>query len=61
MEKVVRKFRTFEDAERADREYYASLTPDERMAILLELVQREHGDASKGLERVYRVVELGER
>ena len=61
MEKVVRKFRTCDEADQADREYYRSLTPDERMEILLDLVEREHDGASKRLERVYRVVKLGER
>jgi hypothetical protein len=60
-ERVLQLFTTFEDAERADDEYYASLTPAERLEILLSLVlaQREaQGEASTRFERVYRVTQL---
>lgn len=61
MEKVARVFRSFEESEEADREYYLSLTPSERMDILLELVnQRQGDDAAKGFQRVWRIVKLGE-
>ena len=61
MERVIRRFKTFEDAERADEEYYASLTPAERVDILLGLIEQyEHsrGTASQRFERVYRVTQL---
>jgi hypothetical protein len=64
MEKMVRKFSSFEEAEKADREYYRSLTPEERVAICIELSRRlgtEGDEASERLERVCRVVRLGER
>lgn len=57
-------FTSFDAADRADVEYYHSLTPQERMAILLELVQRyreSFGEAGQRLERVHRVVELERR
>lgn len=60
MEKVVRKFRTHEDAEKADREYYLSLTPQERMKIFFELIGR-NPDAAKRLERVYRIIKIPRR
>jgi hypothetical protein len=54
-------FASFEAADRADDEYYASLAPDERLEILLSLVaahRESTGEASTRLERVYRVTEL---
>jgi hypothetical protein len=46
MELVARKFATFEEAEAADREYYRSLTPAERLAIMIDLIYPEGGDAA---------------
>ncbi len=61
MEKVVRVFKSFEEAERADREYYRSLTPQQRLDILLELVERGNRDAPQRFERVCRVTQLEQR
>ena len=62
MEQIVQKFATFEEAEAADQAYYRSLTPSERLAIMLELIYPEGRDASSArFERVYRIVKLGER
>ncbi|HUP60811.1 MAG TPA: hypothetical protein VNA69_10375 [Thermoanaerobaculia bacterium] len=61
MERVVQIFRSFEDAEQADDQFYADLTPEERLDILLELVERHRralGEAASRFERVHRVVEL---
>jgi hypothetical protein len=55
MEKRVRKFSSKEAAEAADRAYYLSLTPQQRMEILFTLNQRQPG-ASEGFKRVCRVV-----
>ena len=61
---TVRKFDSFEEAERADRLYYWSLTPEERLRMMCELcalgVQSNH-DPSPRLARVYRIVELPRR
>jgi len=43
----VRIFKSFEEEERANREYDQSLTPDERFAIAFELVKQVHGDLSR--------------
>jgi hypothetical protein len=62
MEPEVRIFDSFEDAERADAEYYASLTPKERVDVLLDLVEnyrRSLGPADR-FERVCRVTDLQE-
>jgi hypothetical protein len=60
MEKVVKVLKSFEESDRADREYYHSLTPHERLEILLELNSRwpRSGDdeTREGLARVYRIV-----
>ena len=61
---VLRTFSSFEEAEDADRAFYASLTPRERLEILLDLVQRQREsmrEAPEGFERVYRIAELSER
>lgn len=63
MEKVLNVFNSFEAADRADDEYYASLTPQERVNILLDMIaayRESLGEAGQRFERVYRVVKLSE-
>jgi hypothetical protein len=61
VEKVVRKFESFEEADEADARFDASLSPEERLRILIELRDRRHPDAAEqGLARVCRVVRLEE-
>jgi hypothetical protein len=60
----LRTFSSFQEAEDADRAFYASLSPQQRLEILIDLIQRHResiGEAPEGFERVYRVVELTER
>jgi hypothetical protein len=58
--KTARIFRSFEEAERAEREYYAGLTPQERIEIVNELHAKRHPDADQQrLQRVYRVTTPG--
>jgi len=61
IERVVRKYSSFEEADAADRAYYAQLTPAERLNILLEIIQRyrESIHAPEGVARVYRIVKFG--
>jgi len=62
VEQVVHKFATFEEAEEADRVYYRSLTPAERLSMMIDLIYPEDGDAASArFERVYRIIKLGER
>ena len=64
MEKVIQVFNSHEEAEKADIEYYKSLTGEERLQILFALVKQYaqwNSRAAKGFERVYRVVERDER
>src|SRR3954451_12889776 len=61
VERVARVFRSFEEAERADDDYYASLTPEERLDILLAMIERHRsslGETAERFERVHCVVEL---
>jgi hypothetical protein len=61
MERVAKRFASFEEAEEADRAYYRSLTPAERPSIMLDLIYPEGGDAAAaGFARVYRIVKLGD-
>jgi hypothetical protein len=41
MEKRAKKFRSFSEAEKADRDFYKKLTGNERLQILVELLN--HG------------------
>lgn len=61
VDRVVQIFRSFEDADEADDQFYAELTPEARLDMLLELVQRHRsalGEAASRLERVHRIAEL---
>jgi hypothetical protein len=58
-DKQVRVFRSFQEAEDADRAFYRSLTPEKRLDILLQLIA-QHGPV-KRLERVYKIVKLEQR
>jgi hypothetical protein len=58
MEKTVRHFVGFDAAEAAVIEEDLALSPEERIAIVLELQARAYPDAAQqGLARVYRVTE----
>lgn len=55
------RFKSFAEADEHERAFYAGLSPEERVEILLELVARYReslGEAAEGFERVHRVVEL---
>jgi hypothetical protein len=59
VEKVVRVFNTFEEADAADALSRAQMTPQQRAGIFFELRERVYPDAFKyGFARVYRVLEL---
>jgi hypothetical protein len=64
MEREVAVYRSPEEAAEADRRYYRQLTPEQRIQILLKLIQQHReatGATSERLERVYRIVELPRR
>ena len=58
VEKTAKKFRSFAEAEKADRDFYKKLTGDERLRILVELLN--HGPEQR-LERVSRITKLPRR
>ena len=59
MEKIVRKFHSFEEADNADYEYYRALSGDEKLQLLLDLIMPENPDATT-VERSARVHPLTE-
>ena len=63
MEKVAQVFQSPEEADRTEDEYYKNLSPNERVDLLLQLVnqyQTAFDGSSKGFERVFRVTTLEE-
>lgn len=52
----MRSFKNHAEADQADREYYRSLTPSERVTLLLKLMRAYYGPPQR-LERVLRAVE----
>jgi hypothetical protein len=59
MEKIVRKFHSFEEADNADYEYYRALSGDAKLQLLLDLIMPENPDAA-AVERSARVHSLTE-
>ena len=57
MQKIVAKFRSFAEAEKAEREFYRRLSGNERLAILIELLRQDR----HRLERVYRITQFAPR
>jgi len=59
MQKIKRVFKSIAEAEKADREFYRSLSGTQRLEILLTLIDQKQPDnpneARSGLKRVYRV------
>jgi hypothetical protein len=53
VKKTARKFRSFSEAEKADRDFYKKLTGNERLQILVELLN--HGPEQR-LERVSEIL-----
>ena len=61
MERTVRVFKSFQEAEDADSEYYRSLSPAQRVDILLILRDQYSpydDELTQGFERVYRIIEF---
>jgi len=59
MQKVVRKFHSFAEAEEAEYAYYGALSGDEKLQMFLELIMPENPDAAT-IERSARVHRLTE-
>ena len=56
MERVIRIFKTHEEAAEADREFYRSLTPEQRLEILFQLNETDSPEWAAPMKRVFRVV-----
>jgi hypothetical protein len=62
VEKSIRVFSSFPEEDDANVRADMSMTPEERIQIVIELRDRQHPDAAKqGLARVSRVIELKRR
>ena len=64
MDFTVRRYDSLSEADSAEDRYYMSLTPEERLSILLELIEMyrsTYGESSERFERVYRIDELSQR
>ena len=59
MEKVVQIFRSFDEADDADYEYYRALSGNEKLQMLLDIIMPENPDAAV-IERSARVHPLTE-
>ncbi len=59
MQKIVRKFRSLAEAEEAEYAEYRSLSGNEKLQILLELIMPEDSNATtiKRCARVHRLTE----
>ncbi len=56
MERIARTFRSFEEENAADREFYRRLTPAERPTIWLQICRFDLLNApEQRLQRVYRI------
>jgi len=59
MEKVIRIYRSHQEADAADVKEDLATTPEQRIEALLELVERYYPDAhSQRFARVYRITKL---
>lgn len=58
VEKKVRRFASFAEAEKADRDFYKKLSGNERLQILVELSRHV---PEQRLERVSRIVKRARR
>ncbi len=58
MERVVTKFASFAEAEKADLRFLKSLSGNQRLQMLLEIIRSQQPDDEQGFKRVYRIVKL---
>ena len=58
VEKRAKKFRSFTEAEKADRDFYKKLSGNERLEILVELLNH---DSEQRLEKVSRIIKFPRR
>jgi hypothetical protein len=59
MKRTIQVFKSFAEAEEADKRYYRSLSPNERVALLLMLREQYSpysNELTEGFKRVYRII-----
>ncbi len=59
MEKVIQKYNSFEDADKAEVHFWKNLEPRRKLEILEEIRLRYMeitGEGKQGFQRVYRIV-----
>ncbi len=59
MEKIVRKFSSFQEADEADYREYATMTGNQRLIRLYEILSWQtppHGPLKQRLEGVFRII-----
>jgi hypothetical protein len=61
MERVLRVFSSFEQAEEADLDEWLALTPEERVMVGEAMREEAFPQHEPGLQRVLRVVERSQR
>jgi hypothetical protein len=59
VEKELRVFKSFAEAEAAEDAYYAAMAPNDRLALVFEIVAQAYPDeVEQRSERICRVVKL---
>ena len=59
MERTIRRFQSFRDADAADVEEDLRMTPEQRIAVVLKLQEQVYPGASEQrFERVYRITQF---
>jgi len=61
MHRTIRRFNSLSEADAAEDEYYGALTPEQRLDLLLDLIEMyrsDQGEVAERFERVYRIDEL---
>lgn len=61
MQKIVRVYKSHEEAEAADLDYYRKLTPEQRLRILLKIIADHHGSEYAPPSRLQRVCQITQR
>lgn len=60
MKKVIKIFNSFVEADKDEKGYYRSLSPAQRLDILLSLIAQhqvtQDYEATEGFKRVYRII-----
>jgi len=55
VEKSVKRYGNFAEAERADREFYKKLSGNERLQLLLELINHPNGRIDRSLVQIRKL------